>query len=313
MQIEVTATSIDGSTSNALFDIEITDGNEGGLVLTTNSSGDEDSAITLDIQVSNVEVGATVVVTIGSVPTGAVLSAGTDNGDGTWTLDESDLSGLTITPSSHSDDDFTLSVQTDITENGVTQSYNNSINVTVDAVADSPSLVVTDADGVTNLTSADFEIGSSVSGFESGPINGWSAPAGHQIEVWHEDDQAGEAAEGEMFIELNNEGSGTYSDAGLLEQVVSTNTDTAYELSFQVSPRPGFESYMDFNVNVIDESSGNVIKTISIDWDGNSVSELTWQSHSIQFVGTGGDVRCNLKIQVQYMLMDVVHILMTLS
>ena len=37
-------------------------------------------------------------VTIGGVPSGAVLSAGSDNGDGSWTLSEGDLAGLTITP-----------------------------------------------------------------------------------------------------------------------------------------------------------------------------------------------------------------------
>ena len=72
---------------------------------------------------------------------------------------------------------------------------------------------------------------------------------------------------------------------------VSTTADTPYELSFDVSPRPGFESYMDFEVSAIDVSTGTVLKTVAIDWDGNTVSEMTWEQHSIEFVGTGGDVR----------------------
>ena len=33
------------------------------------------------------------------LPDGAVLSAGTDNGDGTWTLTPDQLTGLAVTPS----------------------------------------------------------------------------------------------------------------------------------------------------------------------------------------------------------------------
>jgi large repetitive protein len=44
---------------------------------------------------------------ISGVPSGAVLSAGTDNGDGSWTLTSAQLSGLTITPPANSDGDFT--------------------------------------------------------------------------------------------------------------------------------------------------------------------------------------------------------------
>ena len=59
-----------------------------------------DSALALDIKETltgraGPEVSA---VTLGNVPPGAVLSAGADNGDGTWSLTVADLEGLTITP-----------------------------------------------------------------------------------------------------------------------------------------------------------------------------------------------------------------------
>ena len=141
MQIEVTATSTDGSSSNATFNIGIEDINEGALVTTTNVTGNEDTAIALNIQLSNVEQGSVVAVTISGVPTGSLLSAGIDNNDGSWTLDQSELSGLTLIPPENSDADFTLSVQTTVTENGNTQTYSNSFDVNVDAVADTPMLV----------------------------------------------------------------------------------------------------------------------------------------------------------------------------
>ena len=59
-----------------------------------------DSALALDIKETltdraGPEVSA---VTLGNVPPGAVLSAGADNGDGTWSLALADLEGLVITP-----------------------------------------------------------------------------------------------------------------------------------------------------------------------------------------------------------------------
>ena len=76
-----------------------------------------------------------------------------------------------------------------------------------------------------------------------------------------------------------------------MANTVTTLADTPYELSFDVSPRPGFESYMDFQVSAIDVGTGTVLKTLTIDWDGTPVTELTWQQHTLSFVGTGGDVQ----------------------
>ena len=63
----------------------------------SNASGSEDSAIALDIDAGLTDSSETLTVTISGVPDGATLSAGTDNGDGTWTLlaDSLDLSRQT--------------------------------------------------------------------------------------------------------------------------------------------------------------------------------------------------------------------------
>ena len=159
MQIEVTATSDDGSTSSETFDINVNDINEGASVVTGNVAGDEDSAIALNIQLGDVEPGATVTVTISGVPSGAVLSAGSDNGDGSWTLDQSDISGLTVTPPEDSHADFSLDIQTSVEESGATVNYNNAIDVTVDAVADAP--VIIGPDEITHLQNPSI-------GFEGG-------------------------------------------------------------------------------------------------------------------------------------------------
>jgi hypothetical protein len=82
------------------------------------ASGTEDTAIALTIASALVDTDGseTQSIVISGVPSGAVLSAGTDNGDGSWTLTSAQLSGLTITPPLHSDVDFTLTVVATATE-----------------------------------------------------------------------------------------------------------------------------------------------------------------------------------------------------
>ncbi len=162
MKIEVTATSEDGSSSSEVFDISIDDVNEGASVITSTVKGDEDTAIPLNIQFADVEPGAVVTVTIGDVPGGAVLSAGIDNGDGSWSLEQSEISGLTITPPENSSTDFTLNIDTKVEENGEVVEYNNTIDVVVDAVADAPSII--GPEEIVHLQNSSF-------GFENGLDN----------------------------------------------------------------------------------------------------------------------------------------------
>ena len=75
-------------------------------------AGATDTAIALDIDaaVRDLDGSESLSVTVAGVPTGASLSAGTDNGDGTWTLGAGDLGGLTITPPAGDSTDLTLQV-----------------------------------------------------------------------------------------------------------------------------------------------------------------------------------------------------------
>ena len=85
-------------------------------------------------------------ITISGVPTGAALSTGTDNGDGTWTLTPADLAGadlarLTVTPPADSDVDFTLDVEVE------TLTSISSLAFPITGVADQPTVTVADAIG----------------------------------------------------------------------------------------------------------------------------------------------------------------------
>jgi VCBS repeat-containing protein len=74
-------------------------------------------------------------ITIAGVPAGAVLSAGTDNGDGTWTVDPTALDGLTLTPPAGLLESFALTVSATSTEasNGSLATSQAALNVTIDS------------------------------------------------------------------------------------------------------------------------------------------------------------------------------------
>ena len=107
-------------------------------------SGNEDTAIALDIasSLNDTDGSESLSITIGGVPNGAVLSAGTNNNDGTWTLNSGDLTGLTITPPADSNEDFTLSVTAVGTEQegGAAATQTASFDVDVTGVADGASV-----------------------------------------------------------------------------------------------------------------------------------------------------------------------------
>jgi Ca2+-binding RTX toxin-like protein len=145
-----TGTSWDRSFQAAEHQIEPRSLDQPSLVI-SDTAGAEDSAIPLDISASvpGGGGGRTLAITISGVPAGATLSAGTDTGGGSWTLAPADLAGLTITPAADSDQDFTLTVTATSTEgaNGDTAQTVGTIDVSVAADADAPTLAVNDAAG----------------------------------------------------------------------------------------------------------------------------------------------------------------------
>ncbi len=133
---------------NAVADIPL-------LSVTNNATGNEDTAIALNINSSlfDTDGSESLHINIAGVPTGATLSAGTNLGGGVWRLTQSQLLGLTFTPPANSDAEFDLTItaiatessptSTDTTIASATAQIQESIHVQVDAVADTPALSVT--------------------------------------------------------------------------------------------------------------------------------------------------------------------------
>ena len=142
LTLSVTASEADGDavTTAHAFTVTVDEAADAPGLSLSDAAGAEDTAIALDISASLADAGEVLGVTIAGVPAGALLSGGTDNGDGTWTLSQTDLSGLTITPAADSNEDFTLTVTATSTDGTETATTTGTLDVTVAGVADAPVL-----------------------------------------------------------------------------------------------------------------------------------------------------------------------------
>ena len=74
-------------------------------------------------------------IIIAGLPDGATLSAGADNGGGSWTLEASDLAGLTLTLAAGSSGDFVLSLTATSRENATGETASTTAVFTVSVIA----------------------------------------------------------------------------------------------------------------------------------------------------------------------------------
>jgi Ca2+-binding RTX toxin-like protein len=115
------------------------------------ASGEAATAIPLAISSALVDAGTneSLSVTVAGLPTGATLSAGTQNSDGSWTLTAAQLAGLTLTTPFTTFGDFSLAVTATATAlDGTTQaSTSGSIGLSVEGRPQPPVLAVQNAEG----------------------------------------------------------------------------------------------------------------------------------------------------------------------
>ncbi|GAB5460426.1 VCBS domain-containing protein [Hoeflea alexandrii] len=109
------------------------------------AGGNEDTDIAIDLSVvlSDTDGSETLSdVTISDVPAGVILSAGTNNNDGTWTLTQADLNGLTLRAPQDWTGSFDLRVSVTSTEssNGDAATTTETFTVTIDPVNDAPEI-----------------------------------------------------------------------------------------------------------------------------------------------------------------------------
>jgi hypothetical protein len=169
--LTVTATGHDGSstvsTGAMLLNVDLKP--NAPTVTVAPAEGNENTAIALNLAASvpSAASGDTLAITITGMPAGATLNQGTQNADGSWTLTSTDLAGLTVTPSHNSDSAFHLTVTATAANADYSAATTKTLAVTVDPVAETPTLVVQDATGTErhatplNLTAALAEVNNS--------------------------------------------------------------------------------------------------------------------------------------------------------
>ncbi|MCC7047621.1 MAG: calcium-binding protein, partial [Alphaproteobacteria bacterium] len=155
------ATAADGSSSSVSANLPVAiaagDATASAPTLTVGTaSGQEDKAIALNIAaaLTDTDGSESLAITVSGVPSGAVLSAGTNLGNGSWALTPAQLAGLAITPPANADADFNLTVTATSTESngGAKAATTATLPVTVAAVADAPALTVSPSHGAVNTS-----------------------------------------------------------------------------------------------------------------------------------------------------------------
>ncbi|MEJ1402892.1 MAG: cadherin domain-containing protein, partial [Candidatus Sedimenticola sp. (ex Thyasira tokunagai)] len=119
-----------------------TEGSEPTLVAIGESEGSGESTLTYSLDInaalSDTDGSKPLAITVSGIPEEATLSAGTDNGDGSWSLTTDQIDGLTISVPSEGAEDFSLSVTATSTESegGAQASVSQSVDVEVEVVAE---------------------------------------------------------------------------------------------------------------------------------------------------------------------------------
>ena len=108
------------------------------------ATGQEDTAISLNIQSALSDSSETHTILIMDVPEGSEISAGTDNGDVTWSLSPEDLVGLTITPPKEFSGSFDLTIAAQSADGDDIATTTETLRVVVSDVND--GLVASDDD-----------------------------------------------------------------------------------------------------------------------------------------------------------------------
>ncbi|MBP5857588.1 cadherin-like domain-containing protein, partial [Marivibrio halodurans] len=125
-------------------------------------------------------------------------------------------------------------------------------------------------------------------------IDGWTTTS-DRVEIWtnqmvrdlgNQPDGKTSAADGNKFIELNDDSQDNFADANGVYRDVQTEAGRIYELTFSYSGRPGYdETINQFEVSV----DGDVLGEYSHDMSQENNHD--WQTVTVRFTGNGETMR----------------------
>ncbi|MCP4090575.1 MAG: hypothetical protein GY746_12430, partial [Gammaproteobacteria bacterium] len=111
----------------------------------------EDQPVSIDISAMNPDPSNEMIVMLSGFPEGTTFSKGSASGGG-WIITDNDFSNLMLYPALHCGDDFQLHVNAIVKDSsGREETTVTSIDVKVEAVADTPDLEVIDIEGMEDI------------------------------------------------------------------------------------------------------------------------------------------------------------------
>ncbi len=167
LTVTATATEADGGDSASIsqtIGINLSEVAAAPVLSVLDAVGNEDGSIALSISAAPGQVGDTVTVTIDNLPAGATLTNAdgeTFEGGSSITLTTDQLNGLTVHPAPDSDADLSLTVTATAVDGQAVETTSSGLTVTVDAVADVPTLTVSDVTGAFGRSGVDILTGTS--------------------------------------------------------------------------------------------------------------------------------------------------------
>ena len=136
--------------------------------------------------------------------------------------------------------------------------------------------------------------------------DGWESPTG-AIEVKKDQDNQGQAASGESFVELNTDSAGIYPDAPAISKTIETTKGESYTLSLQYAGRPGFDENVNrFEVLIDGVSQGNWSQNNASTTAGSGTGgEHQWQNLKLNFTAQSDATAIEIQKQARTSVLGV--------
>ncbi|MBU2115894.1 MAG: type I secretion C-terminal target domain-containing protein, partial [Gammaproteobacteria bacterium] len=115
--------------------------------------------VVLNIDAAVTDSSETLIVNISGLPSGSLLSAGTQNADGSWSVTQAELDGIMFYPPSGFAGNIALSVSATSFDGTDSATVTETINISVNVTANTVSSGTAAADTINGSTNSDFIMG----------------------------------------------------------------------------------------------------------------------------------------------------------
>ncbi|WP_188885262.1 cadherin domain-containing protein, partial [Amphritea balenae] len=275
--VTVRVTDSDGNTYDENFNLQVNDLFEDLTAetpnLTVNLGADQETVYDLDISASLSDLDGSESlsgITVSNIPDGVTLSAGADNGDGSWSLEQNDLEGLTVTVANTVTEDFDLSVSVTSTESstGDQNTATDTVSFSLDTTAEAPELNVT--------LGSPTEVAESVTDYAL-ELNG----SGNNDALLIQNGGELLAGQNELTITMDLKFDGALSDTTPLISYATGNDDNAFRL--ELSPKKNGKFNIELDADRVDEKTGDLSNDLLFDGEMHQLSISISDSGTIEY------------------------------